>query len=443
MALHQLFSLQEIDALAAGLDLPGPDVVLVGLDSRRDAPAALERLELHQAQHDWRTVNLTQVRVASSLVSLMMKAERRLERVARAIKRMKLASDELEDVGMRLQRHYGCAGMVGAFAINLAGNPKMGRLEAANEDINNLLHGELAKASAQRWKGMNEDMLLTEMEQALVKLYDRNCCVERRIRRFDRVVGRLEPFQKMRYEVETHALSAVDRQFHMIVATFYPSLRELVGYLDSGVKRPIKLTNACQQKVTAQLDMALGLNYERFSGVLHVKSLRDLDEVFNISMPHQGEVGLPARRVDVQLRGLNVLSDGNALAVRVAQGMEERGWTVQGLNALTTARELDHKLIVLRTALGHLRHVIGPLGHVLDPASFNNVEDQAGYINNMVFGGDRSLVCAEVGQLMTMLLDIVKISRSDEPSLMLSRAVCNALIALGLVRGGEVFFGLA
>jgi hypothetical protein len=51
MELHELASLPEIDALAVEhIDvLPGSDVVLVGLHSLREAPAALERLELHQA----------------------------------------------------------------------------------------------------------------------------------------------------------------------------------------------------------------------------------------------------------------------------------------------------------------------------------------------------------------------------------------------------------
>ncbi|KAM3335643.1 hypothetical protein ACQJBY_029877 [Aegilops geniculata] len=273
--VHYLSSLDEIDEL----DAPHPDVILVGLERLRDFPAALERLELNNEAQDCRTINIMQVRVASSLATLIVKAEGRMGAVARALQRMKVACDELEKTSIRVQNC--CPGMVGSYGTFLADNNPIGRLDEAHQNINNLLQGPVAMARSQHHMGMNQHSSLHDMEHALVTLRDINRSVVRKVRRLQRVVTRLEELKKWPFGESDHALTEAGLVFWRIATTIYESAEGVLDYLTTGnrsVRKVTKLINTREQEVTQQLDMALGLKHERYSGALQVKSLRDLNE---------------------------------------------------------------------------------------------------------------------------------------------------------------------
>lgn len=278
--VHYLSSMDEID----GLDAPHLNVVLVGLKRLRDFPVALERLKLND---DWCTINITQVRVASSLATLIMKAEGRMGVVARALQRMKDACDELEKASLKVCNY--CPGMVGQYGILLAGNNPIGRLDEAHQDINDLLQGPVATARAQHYMGMNQDSSLRNMEHTLITHRDINRSVVRRVYRVQRVVTLLEVLKRWPDDQRSHALSRADPVFSQIAVTIYESAGGVLDYLtarNKGVRNVIKLINTCEQEVSHRLDMSLGLKHERYSGTLQLMSLRDVTEALLVSTSH-------------------------------------------------------------------------------------------------------------------------------------------------------------
>ncbi|XP_047044071.1 uncharacterized protein LOC124648330 [Lolium rigidum] len=448
MELHELASLPEIDALAVEQQidvLPGPDVVLVGLHSLREAPAALERLELHQAEHDWRTLNLSQVRMASSLVDLLIKMERRLGRLARAILRMEAASTHLEDVSGKVQSH--CSQMAGPYGIYLAsrsGINAMGRLDANEREINDLLNGAVAKAKSQRWLTSYEDFYLGQMQQALVSLQDTNHAVVRRIDRVRKLVDRLQVFWKPTQEELRHALSLGDPELRGIARRVSSFIRRLLARIPTRGNDVVDFINMRQHRVSNRLNRAIYLNHQLYSGQLNVRSLRDLNEVSAISAPHNANAGLPVavRQVHVQIQGLNVLSAATAMFDRVYEGIEQMGWTVQGLGALTTAKQLDDSLVAFRSTIYRLRNmdVVAPLGEVLKPELFNEMKQQALDINQIMFDGPGSVVCEDVGQFVEMVIEVWRDSRLPDDDHNIHTKLCKLWTALDFARTGEVFF---
>lgn len=115
-----------------------------------------------------------------------------------------------------------------------------------------------------------------------------------------------------------------------------------------------------------------------------MKSLNDLEEVMRISTPHQG---LPARHVDVRLRGLNVISDADTMAIRVDEEIGDRGWMVRGIGALNRAQQIDAHLITLEPLLNRLfsQDVIDLLGIVNNPAAITDIEERVRVFNNDMF----------------------------------------------------------
>ncbi|EMS57511.1 hypothetical protein TRIUR3_12276 [Triticum urartu] len=162
-----------------------------------------------------------------------------------------------------------------------------------------------------------------------------------------------------------------------------------------------------QRKLRDSLDAPVHLLYDRFTGDVVVRSLRDVPEVRTNSRLLLNSANEPSHRITIVLDGLRTFSEANELRLHLLAGVDECGWR--------GARGLPQPWLAWTSAGGGWRGLKAALEKVHTADVYNAAADQdfqecrarAAKLRYL-FDGDLSVVSSGAHALLLVVDDLVR-----------------------------------